>query len=58
MGDLQGAARVNVARHGAADYESQLLSDAGGWLSSVGAVVGRGAGQRVTPAVARPARPT
>ena len=36
MGDLQCAARVFVARHGAADYESELLSDAGGWLSPLG----------------------
>lgn len=36
MGDLQCAARVLVARHGEADYESELLSDAGGWLSSRG----------------------
>src|SRR5690242_13449292 len=36
MGDLQCAARILVARHGAADYESELLSDAGGWLSPTG----------------------
>lgn len=36
MGDLQCAARVFVARHGEALYESELLSDAGGWLSPVG----------------------
>ena len=36
MGDLQCAARIFVARHGAADYESELLSDAGGWLSPLG----------------------
>jgi probable phosphoglycerate mutase len=36
MGDLQCAARILVARHGAADYESELLSDAGGWLSPAG----------------------
>ena len=36
MGDLQCAARVFVARHGEAVYESDLLSDAGGWLSPLG----------------------
>jgi probable phosphoglycerate mutase len=36
MGDLQCAARVFVARHGEAVYESDLLSDAGGWLSPQG----------------------
>jgi probable phosphoglycerate mutase len=36
MGDLQCAARVFVARHGEADYESELLSDAGGSLSGLG----------------------
>lgn len=36
MADLQCAARVFVARHGEALYESELLSDAGGWLSPLG----------------------
>ena len=36
MTDLQCAARLYVARHGDALYESELLSDAGGWLSPVG----------------------
>ncbi len=36
MSDLQCAARVFVARHGEALYESALLSDAGGWLSPLG----------------------
>jgi probable phosphoglycerate mutase len=36
MGDLQCAARVFVARHGEAVYESELLSDSGGWLSPLG----------------------
>ena len=36
MTDLQCAARVFVARHGEALYESELLSDAGGWLSPQG----------------------
>jgi probable phosphoglycerate mutase len=34
--DLQCAARLLVARHGEAVYESELLSDAGGWLSALG----------------------
>lgn len=33
MTDLQCAARLFVARHGEAGYESELLSDAGGWLT-------------------------
>ena len=36
MSDLQCAARVFVARHGEAVYESELLSDAGGWLTPLG----------------------
>ena len=36
MSDLQCAARVFVARHGEAVYESELLSDAGGWLTTLG----------------------
>lgn len=36
MTDLQCAARVFVARHGEADYESEQLSDAGGWLTTLG----------------------
>ena len=36
MGDLQCAARVFLARHGEAVYESALLSDSGGWLSPRG----------------------
>lgn len=36
MSDLQCAARVFVARHGEAEYESDLLSDAGGSLSARG----------------------
>jgi probable phosphoglycerate mutase len=34
--DLQCAARLFVARHGEALYESELLSDSGGWLSREG----------------------
>ena len=36
MTDLQCAARVFVARHGEAEYESDLLSDAGGSLTTLG----------------------
>ena len=36
MSDLQCAARIFVARHGEAAYESPLLSDAGGWLTPLG----------------------
>ena len=36
MSELQCAARVFVARHGEAEYESELLSDAGGSLSALG----------------------
>lgn len=52
MSDLQCAARVFVARHGEADYESDLLSDAGGWLTPLGREQARGlaesmAGERI-----------
>lgn len=52
MTDLQCAARVFVARHGEADYESELLSDAGGWLTPLGREQARGlaeamAGERI-----------
>lgn len=36
MSDLYCAARVHLARHGEAEYESDLLSDAGGSLSRAG----------------------
>ena len=36
MSDLQCAARVYVARHGEAAYESELLSDHGGSLTDLG----------------------
>lgn len=36
MSDLQCAARIFVARHGEAEYESELLSDAGGSLTRLG----------------------
>lgn len=42
MADIQCAARVFVARHGEAHYESELLSDAGGWLSPLGREQARG----------------
>ena len=41
MSDLQCAARIFVARHGEADYESPLLSDAGGWLTPLGRMQSR-----------------
>jgi 2,3-bisphosphoglycerate-dependent phosphoglycerate mutase len=52
MGDLQCAARVFVARHAEAVYESPLLSDAGGWLSPHGreqakALAAQLAGERI-----------
>lgn len=36
MSDLQCAVRMFVARHGEAEYESELLSDAGGSLTALG----------------------
>jgi broad specificity phosphatase PhoE len=52
MGDLQCAARVFVARHGEAEYESDLLSDAGGSLTALGRAQAAGlaaalAGERI-----------
>ncbi|SEC79088.1 probable phosphoglycerate mutase [Nocardioides exalbidus] len=52
MADAQ-VSRVVVARHGEALYESELLSDAGGWLSPQGRVQAVGlaeqlAGERIT----------
>ena len=41
MSDLQCAARIFVVRHGEAEYESPLLSDAGGWLSALGRLQSR-----------------
>ncbi len=49
MSDLQCAARVFVARHGEAVYESDLLSDAGGWLSPLGRDQARALAERVAP---------
>jgi len=50
--DLQCAARLFVARHGEAVYESEMLSDAGGWLTPLGREQARGlaesmAGERI-----------
>jgi len=42
VSDLQCPARVFVARHGEAAYESPLLSDAGGWLTPLGRLQARG----------------
>ena len=47
MGDLQCPARVFVARHGEALYESELLSDSGGWLSPLGREQSRELGSRL-----------
>ena len=49
MSDLQCAARVFVARHGQAVYESELLSDAGGWLSPLGRDQARALAERLAP---------
>lgn len=49
MSDLQCAARVFVARHGEAVYESELLSDAGGWLSPLGRGQARALAERLAP---------
>ncbi|QSR30394.1 histidine phosphatase family protein [Nocardioides sp. S5] len=49
MSDLQCAARVFVARHGEAVYESELLSDAGGWLSPLGREQARALAERLAP---------
>lgn len=52
MSDLQCAARLFVARHGEAEYESPLLSDCGGSLTTAGRAQSREvaeslAGQRI-----------
>lgn len=44
MSDLQCPVRVLVARHGQADYETDLLSDHGGTLSPLGREQSRGLG--------------
>lgn len=48
MGDLRSAARLLVARHGEAEYETELLTDAGGWLT----VHGREQSRRLADALA------
>ena len=47
MTDLQCPARLFVARHGEALYESELLSDSGGWLSPRGRDQSRDLGSRL-----------
>lgn len=42
MTDLPRTTRLLVARHGEAAYESDLLSDAGGWLTPLGREQARG----------------
>lgn len=49
MADLQCAARLHVARHGDAVHESDLLSDAGGWLSPLGRLQSRDLAARLEP---------
>jgi probable phosphoglycerate mutase len=49
MTDLQCAARVFVARHGEALYESDLLSDHGGWLSPQGREQAKALAARLAP---------
>lgn len=48
MTDLQCPARVFVARHGEAAYESPLLSDAGGWLTPLGRQQARSLAESLT----------
>lgn len=50
MSDLHCPARVVVARHGEAEYESPLLSDAGGSLSPRGRVQSRELGESLRAA--------
>jgi len=47
VADLQCPVRVFVARHGEALYESELLSDSGGWLSPLGRRQSRELGSRL-----------
>lgn len=49
MSDLQCAARVFVARHGEAEYESELLSDAGGSLTQLGRSQAAGLAESLAP---------
>ena len=48
MTDLQCAARVLVARHGEADYESELISDHGGSLTDLGREQSRSLGRSLS----------
>ena len=50
VSDLQCPARVYVARHGEAEYESDLLSDAGGSLSKLGRKQSRELGESLRAA--------
>jgi 2,3-bisphosphoglycerate-dependent phosphoglycerate mutase len=47
MSDLQCPTRVFVARHGEADYETDLVTDQGGWLSPAGRAQARALGERL-----------
>lgn len=47
MSDLQCATRLFLARHGEADYESDLVTDDGGSLSAVGRGQSRDLGERL-----------
>ena len=47
MSDLQCAARLFLARHGEADYETDLVTDHGGSLSVTGRAQARGLGERL-----------
>jgi 2,3-bisphosphoglycerate-dependent phosphoglycerate mutase len=47
MSDLQCAARVFLARHGEADYETDLVTDHGGSLSAAGRAQARALGERL-----------
>ncbi len=49
MNDLQCATRVFLARHGEADYETDLVTDQGGWLSAAGRAQARELGERLLP---------
>ncbi len=47
MSSLQCPARILVARHGEADYETDLISDDGGSLSALGRKQSRALGERL-----------
>ncbi|MBS2938740.1 histidine phosphatase family protein [Nocardioides sp. J2M5] len=50
MSEAPAPARLIVARHGEAAYESELLSDAGGWLTTLGREQARRLGEDLLPA--------